>query len=273
MHASVLSKWHEFSEPLEGRVHWLYVDVKRLLTAGVGNLADPVSLALQMPWSLPDGSPASKEEVVKQWHAVKVEAARLSKLHFKYAKSLTTIRLTDDAIDGFVAKRLATTEKSLKKAYPDWDSFPADAQLGCLSMAWAVGDGFPAIFKNFTRFVLVQDWRNAKLCCKIKDGLSTPTKTDDNPGIVPRNKNNELCFENAAAVIERGLDIGVLNWPNAAPDAPETVVPEMVGITSADLARHAAFMADYARRLVESDVHDALREMSGMVPDDDDLVT
>jgi GH24 family phage-related lysozyme (muramidase) len=246
MHQSILAKWHEFSEPLEGRVHHLYADIKQLLTAGVGNLADPVSLALQMPWRLPDGSLASKEEVTRQWWQVKAQAARLSKLHYKYAAPLSTIRLTDEDIDAFVAKRLATTERALRKYFPDWDEFPADAQLGCLSMAWAVGDGFPTIFKNFTRFANQHDWTAAVACCRIKEA--------GNPGIVPRNRRNELCFENAATVLDRGADRGVLHWPERASEAlarPVTAPPHAEGVTASDRARHAAMLAEYSRALMD----------------------
>jgi GH24 family phage-related lysozyme (muramidase) len=256
MHASVIEKWHQFSTPLEGRVGHLYADVKQLLTAGVGNLADPVSLALQMPWKLPDGSLASKDEVVRQWNAVKSQAAYLSKRHYKFAAPLSTIRLTDEDIDAFVAKRLAQTERALKKAYPNWDDFPADAQLGCLSMAWAVGDGFPAIFKNFTRFANKQDWVSAKACAKIK--------ADNNPGVVPRNRNNELCFDNAATVFENAMDRSVLHWPTVATRPKADAAPlQRPAITDADRARVLAMSEAYARATAELIRADALRELTG----------
>ena len=37
---SVIDRWHEFSEPLEGRVNSMYLDVKGLVTTCVGNLID-----------------------------------------------------------------------------------------------------------------------------------------------------------------------------------------------------------------------------------------
>jgi hypothetical protein len=256
MHAAILTKWHEFSEPLEGRVHWLYADVKQLLTAGVGNLADPVALALQMPWKLPDGTLAPELEVRQQWAAVKAQAAYLSKRHYKYAAPLSTIRLTDEDIDTFVAKRLATTERALRKYFPDWNEFPADAQLGCLSMAWAVGDGFPTIFKNFTRAANQHDWTAAIACCRIK--------TDNNPGVIPRNRRNELCFENAATVIERSGDRSVLHWPERASEAKPAPSAPSPAITAEDRARHAAFMVRYAQTVRDEDHLDKMAELGGM---------
>lgn len=215
MHESVHAKWHDFSTPLEGRVHSPYLDVKGLVTVGVGNLIDPVSEALKLPWKLPDGSLASKETVRADWQTLK-DRPDLAKLHWKYAAKLTTIRLTDEDIDALVDRRLRENETYLRATFHDWDRFPADAQLGILSMAWAVGAGFTQKFTNFTRAALKQDWVGAAVSCKIR--------TTKNPGVVPRNRHNELCFHNAATVLEQGLPIDVLHWPNKV--EPQKSTPE-----------------------------------------------
>lgn len=250
MHRSVVEAWHAFSEPFEGRVHWLYADVKGLITAGVGNLADPVSLAQAMPWVV-NGVPVDKAEIARQWHAVKEHAAYLSKRHYKFAANYTTMRLTDEGIDQFVARRLAISEVAIRKHFPGWDSFPADAQLGCLSMAWAVGDGFPAIFKNFTRAANAGDWSGALAACKIKES--------GNPGVVPRNRANRRCFANAAVSVAHGLDAAELYWPGEAKPAER---PPARAIDAADRARATAFFADFARSTTADGVHEALREMA-----------
>jgi GH24 family phage-related lysozyme (muramidase) len=262
MHASVIAAWHSFSTPLEGRVLHLYADVKGLLTTGVGNLVDPVSLALELPWKLPDGSLASKPEIARQWNLVKAQSNYLSKRHYKFAAPLHTMRLTDDDIDALVVKRLAGNEVLLKKAFPKWDKWPADAQLAACSMAWAVGAGFPGIFKNFTKFANLDDWVSAKACSKIK--------TIGNPGVVPRNRNNELCFDNAATVHDLGLDKSVLHWPNAAPTERIALAgrTEPPAIDAADRSRLLALQADYARQLAEEIHADALSELTGHDSDD-----
>ncbi len=117
-------------------------------------------------------------------------------------------------------------------------------------MAWAVGDGFPAIFKNFTRFANQHDWGAAVACCRIKEV--------GNPGVVPRNRRNELCFENAAAVLERSSAArGVLYWPERASevlDRAQVAASRPEGITASDRARHAAMLAEYSRALMDADV-------------------
>src|SRR6478609_1125211 len=141
MHESVLEAFVRFSTPLEGCVTSLYPDIKGLLTVGIGCLADPVSLALPLPWVLPDGSQASQAEISAQWHALKAQAPRLSKLHWKYSAPVTTMRLTDEGVLEVARGRLLANEKILRGYFPNWDLFPADAQLACCSMAWAVGAG------------------------------------------------------------------------------------------------------------------------------------
>lgn len=215
MHQSVIDRWHEFSTPLEGRVHSPYCDILGLITVGVGNLIDPISLAEQLPWTLETGERADLAQVRADWHKLKSNAAYYSKRHWRFARDDTKIRLTDEAIDELVAKKLAEFESYLRrKHFPDFDSFPADAQLGIMSMAWAVGPGFPAKFPNFSRCVLARDWTGAVASCKIRE--------EGNPGVVPRNACNRLCFSNAAFVERNGLERSTLHWPEAAtiPAAP-----------------------------------------------------
>jgi GH24 family phage-related lysozyme (muramidase) len=259
MNQAVLTKWHQFSEPLEGRVHSMYLDVKGLVTTGVGNLIDPVTAALPLPWKHADGRPASRDEIGAAWRNLKARQD-LSKLHWKFAAKLNDLRLTDEDIDALVVSKLTSNARELRKAYPNFDDFPADAQLACLSMAWAVGPGFPAIFKNFSRFAVQQDWPNAKLCAKIK--------TENNPGIVPRNARNALCFDNAATVIQYALDRSVLHWPNKA-EIADTIPPTEPAptITAADRALVATQQLDVVGTLHA----DAMREMAGLPtqpPDD-----
>jgi GH24 family phage-related lysozyme (muramidase) len=220
MHPSVLAKWHAFSEPLEGRVHGLYVDVLGFLTTGVGNLVDPIDAALALPWKLPDGSLASEAQIRADWERLKSDSERLKRLNHKHALELTTIRLTDEDIDALVRKRLAEHERDFVRTFTRFDDMPADAQLGIHSLAWAVGSGFTQKFPTFTRAALAGNWRQAAAVAKIRE--------EGNPGVVPRNKANRLCFENAAAVIESGADRTILHWPNAFSDsarAPEVPVP------------------------------------------------
>jgi GH24 family phage-related lysozyme (muramidase) len=244
MHPSVRAQWHAFSEPFEGRVHGLYVDVIGFVTTGVGNLVDPIDAALALPWKLPDGSLASESQIRADWERVKSDSERLKRLNHTHALELTTIRLTDEDIDELVRKRLAEHERYFVRTFTRFDDMPADAQLGIHSLAWAVGPGFTQKFPSFTAAALAGNWRQAAAVAKIRE--------DGNPGVVPRNKANRLCFENAAAVIESGADRSVLHWPNAfsqsartpaAPGKPSAPIDPGVAATALsgalDIAREA----------------------------------
>ncbi|HEV8245687.1 MAG TPA: hypothetical protein VGP93_07960 [Polyangiaceae bacterium] len=255
MHQSVLDAFVPFTKPMEGCVPHLYCDVLGLITTGIGNLVDPVSLALQLPWKLPDGSLASETEIRAQWRALKNQCDRLKHLHYAYAGKVTTMRLTDADIAELVEGKLLENERFMRKALPDWDEFPADAQLGCCSMAWAVGPAFTAKFSNFTKFANKQDWISAKACCTIR--------TAGNPGIIPRNRANELCFENAATVVEFSLDRSVLHWPNAAKQEAVAPSPANETFTAAEKARIAELQVDVVGTLRA----DAMKELSGFDSD------
>lgn len=214
MHQSVSDAFVAFSSPLEGVCKNLYLDVKNLATTAIGCLVDPVSLALPLPWVMPDGSPASQAEIARQWQALKSQPG-LS--HYpalsKTVLGATTMRLTDDGVTQLVSQRLRANEKTLRGYLPNWDSFPADAQLACCSMAWAIGAGWPHIFGNLRDACNAQNWTTAIACCDIR--------TDGNPGVAPRNAANKLCFANAAAVVAQGLPLDVLHWPSTIPDASQ----------------------------------------------------
>lgn len=206
LHQSVLEHWHEFSEPLEGRVHSMYLDILGLVTTGVGNLIDRSYIAAQLPWyHEKTGQPATKVEIAAAWQELK-SRKDLAKLHWKYAAKLNDLRLTDAAIDALVLSKLHSNAEYVERKYfPDFSRWPADAQLAAMSMAWAVGPGFPEKFKYWTKFAAKQDWVSAKGCCKIRE--------INNPGVVPRNRQNEKCHDNAHVVATSGMDPTELHWP------------------------------------------------------------
>jgi GH24 family phage-related lysozyme (muramidase) len=50
MHASAQAAWQTFITGHEGNVAHMYLDTKGLVTIGIGNLIDPISLALTLPF-------------------------------------------------------------------------------------------------------------------------------------------------------------------------------------------------------------------------------
>lgn len=242
LHPSVLAAWHKFSEPLEGRVNSPYVDVKGLVTVGVGNLIDPIDQAVAVKGWVIDGRAATPREVREDWTRLKNEDERrvregerpLRKMHWKYAAPYTRIRLPAPAIDALVESKLLSFVTYLCKIFPSFPSFPADAQLAVCSMAWAVGPGFDVdAFDNnngkwpgFSKLVRTQDWAGCVAGVDANldgyaDVFAAKIRETNNPGVVPRNHNNVLCFRNAAAVKAVGADVTELHWPDAVALAPE----------------------------------------------------
>ena len=101
MRQSVRDIWTEFNAPLEGRLHFMYLDIKGLVTTGMGNLIDATGspplrpptdseraasheLARQLAWQASDGSSASPDQIDAEWDQIK---ARLDQAHSAAARS------------------------------------------------------------------------------------------------------------------------------------------------------------------------------------------
>lgn len=201
MKQSVRDVFAEFSTRFEGRVPFMYLDVKGLVTTGIGNLIDPISLAITLPWMRKDGTPATKAEIESEWRKVKALQSMRMRGGMAYG-AVTNLRLNETAIDGLVTAKAAEMEANLVKRFPDFASWPADAQLGLLSMAWAMGPAFR--FPKFQAACLAMDFRKAAEECKMNEV--------GNPGLAPRNVANKQLFLNAARVLELG-DRETLHYP------------------------------------------------------------
>ncbi len=205
MRDSVKKSFNSFTTKFEGRVPWMYLDIKGLVTVAVGNLIDPVDAALGLPFVHKTSKvAATRDEIRAEWTKLKGQTDLAKKGH-KACEAITDLRLTDQGMDDLVLAKLTSNEAVLKKTFADWDAWPADAQLGVLSMAWALGPGFPAHWTKFTAAAKAQDWAAAAANCKINE--------TGNPGVKPRNEADVVLFTNAAAVKAKGLDPATLYYP------------------------------------------------------------
>jgi len=190
MRDSVKNIFPDFSKNFEGYVHWMYLDVKGLITIGIGNLIDPVSLAVYLPFTKKDGTPASKAEIKAEWEQLKART-ELAKLGHKAAMKYCSLRLSDEAIANLVRTKLEQNEAYLiKHHFPEFNDWPADAQLAVLSMAWALGSNFPATWKILKAACIAKNWKLAALNCHINEV--------GNAGVKPRNEANVKLFNSAA---------------------------------------------------------------------------
>ncbi|SFK70351.1 hypothetical protein SAMN05421835_12970 [Amycolatopsis sacchari] len=213
---SVRENWVALNEPLEGVLPFMYLDVRGLVTTGMGNLIDkskPIpatptdaqrdashALAAEINWLTENGDTATFEQVADEWDAVKKRTDLADRGGGAFAP-FTSLHIESDEIDRIVGDKLSSNERFLtnRSEFADFDSWPADAQFGLLSMAWALGAGFR--FPHFQDAVAQRDWETAAEECVFGPHRGT---------IELRNAMDQQCFHNATTVDKQGLDPSVL---------------------------------------------------------------
>jgi GH24 family phage-related lysozyme (muramidase) len=226
MWPSVVTNWVKFNQNLEGVLPYMYLDILGYVTTGMGNLIDPVSEALALPWLTPAGTLASSAEVIAAWNTV--DALRSDPkgqkqtsgpaTHYGQAfAQYTTIRLNAAGIQQAIATTLAADEAVVKTYYPKWAVWPADGQATVMSMAWAMGASstvFPGAFHQFNAAVNAGDFQGAIAYAGFKG-----------TGVGPRIAQDKVCLANAQQVINQGLDPSVLYWPKQLSPGPTPPPP------------------------------------------------
>lgn len=201
MRQAVKDAFHKFSEPLEGRVHHLYLDVKCLPTTGVGNLVETLLDVLALPWKRPDGSRAGRNEIVAMYETVLNHKELAPKGGMIFAK-LTNLRLTDEDVDELVDQRLEMNHATLLRRMPNIADWPADAELFIHSWAWAVGAA--AKYPRMIEALNEKRFDDAARECTINPQIGT---------IVKRNEWNRRLLSNASRVQAFHFDPDVVYFP------------------------------------------------------------
>jgi GH24 family phage-related lysozyme (muramidase) len=191
MKPEVREQFPAFTAKFEGRIPWLYLDVKGLVTIGLGCLCDSVNVATSLPFVDAAGNRASTAAIEAEWRVIKAHT-ELAQKGAGAARKVAQLRLPEEAIDNLARQRLEANELILLRYFPDFDSWPAPAQLGVLSMAWAMGAGFPAKWPHFADACRARDWDAASASCKMRE--------EGNPGLVPRNRKDAELFLAAGAL-------------------------------------------------------------------------
>jgi len=190
----VREQFLRFSIRYEGYIPWMYLDLKGLVTVGVGYLIDsprmkdPSALATNLPWYDKKGGAVTKDRIQAEWWKVKRRTS-LAKAGAAPAEALTDLRLSNKAVEQTTLSRLDTFYEDVLDYYPEMRSWPVPAQLGVMSMAWAMGPGFPKMYPNFSAHVRARSFLEAAQECTIREA--------GNPGLIERNKKNRLLFQEA----------------------------------------------------------------------------
>jgi Putative peptidoglycan binding domain len=208
MFASVQNTFRNFNAPFEGVLEFMYLDVKGLVTIGIGNLIDPAALAQQLPFFSKGNSDhlATSQEIADDWNRVKARQD-LKERGGGAFRDIALLRISQQTIDGLVSSKLSQNEATLKLTpeFARFDAWPADAQLGLLSMAWAMGPAFASGWPMFRAACASENWDAAADASRISEV--------GNPGVAPRNRANKILFTNAARVKDEGRDIATLFYP------------------------------------------------------------
>ncbi|MEV0292033.1 hypothetical protein [Nocardia sp. NPDC050710] len=223
MKAAVREIWLPFNVPLEGRVPWMYLDARGYVSTAVGiKLDDAVRVlsppstaeraaalatARRLPWRHGTrGGYASDPEIDAAWDMVKSRTDLVPGGCRRFER-LTDLRLTEAAIERLVFEHLDELETLLRgrmvrhssgsiiMPFAAFDSWPADAQLGMLSMCWMMGPRFQ--FPRFQDAAFTRDWLRCAAECRVNPEIGTAVR---------RNDRSQELFRNAFRVEDEGLD-------------------------------------------------------------------
>lgn len=207
---SVYDAWIDFNKNKEGYLNYMYVDQKNLVTTGMGNLIENTSTgniqpaALSYGWKRADGNPASQSEIIAEFNNMK--NAGLANTGGGNQKSHTTLHLDDSAVKAVITTALKSFETTIRQYFPSYDSWPADAQMGILSMAWALG---PAFAPKYPKFTAAANQLLPDFVTMAAQSLIPELGTGDGG----RNQDNVTLFTNAANVLASNADPDNLYWP------------------------------------------------------------
>lgn len=173
MRQSVQAAMSPFMQRLEPAVSHMYLDRRMLVSTGVTHAVEPVEHALDLPWrDKSSGMPVTdRKRIAAEWSIV-TEAKLLMPLGPQGFDDITTLMLDDDDITNLVVQDAMAIESDLKRtqAFADFAQWPADAQLGVMSLAWAieptllVSDLWPA----FKEAVAREAWDAAAAECSLR---------------------------------------------------------------------------------------------------------
>ncbi len=216
MNPTLLKDFPAWSAKYEGWSPYMYLDVKCIVTFGIGHAAFSPDTLVRLPWYHKDTDvPATEAQIRNEWVAVRDNKMLAKHGMFNgHAAAFTRLRLTGEAVFEDTRTVLKYHHKELVEQYPALESWPLDAQWATHSMAWACGEAFsepgPNRFTNLARKLKVLgdgdgDFAAAALECHMNEA--------GNPGLKPRNISNKMMYRNAQYVRDHNLDHERLWWP------------------------------------------------------------
>lgn len=226
---SVAAAWPAFCANWEGRLSWMYLDTKFLVTTGTGNLIDSIPAAQALPWYTKQGVRASSSAVEKEWRRVKGLRSLAHLSGWAYETS-AVLFLDNQTIDRLLTDVTASFWSRLGQTLPQLEDYPADAQLALLDLAWQNGPAFLDL-KTSGKYV----WANTRTAVFNRKWSDAAAAV---PGTGPRADTRKRLFRNAAVVERDKIDPTIL-WNGKTPTKTQTkpVADEVKGFDMAAAVR------------------------------------
>jgi hypothetical protein len=187
--------------PLEDDIPHMYRDRLGYVTWGIGIKDDPgpTKKTINQPWVKGNGYLASGVEVEAEWKRIKAgplyasNAAKIATMHLPKADRDEAFWDIADGMEGAILRQ-----------FPGWATWPADAQLAALSMAWNFGPNLTGEWPTLSAHLTDQDWEYAALNCEPAAGPNA------------RSRQNKVLFFQAARAAYAGDEPKVLFGPGVA---------------------------------------------------------
>ncbi|HEV8189463.1 MAG TPA: hypothetical protein VGP83_17040 [Pyrinomonadaceae bacterium] len=153
----------------EGRVHWMYLDTRGNVTAGVGQMLPNIMSAVKLPFRRPNAELAETDEIIADFGIVK--ALKPGMIAAAYRRSASLL-LDDATINITLRATLAESAVELANLFPMFYTYPLAAKVGLLDMHFNLGaTKLGHEYTGFCKAVNLQRWSIAAQQCHRK-GIS-----------------------------------------------------------------------------------------------------
>lgn len=235
MRPSVAATFRRYQATFEGVIECAYLDIEGLVTTAIGCKIDSIPEMAALGWvHLDMVTPATPDEIAIEWRHVKSLQSMRNEGGEAFM-AMTTLRLTPAAVEGLLLARAATDEVYLRRRFEAYEDWPADAQMGVLSDAWAAGAAWaapkfdaaarsldfgtcsgPPGDANASALYRGEAWLRDSVPCPV-DAEHPHGEKVTNPGLRRRNIATKVLFANAAASVADPVTYppDTLYWPRA----------------------------------------------------------
>lgn len=151
------------TEIFEGRVAWMYLDTKGLVTCAVGLQLATAPAATQLDWYIAQSEfvPATRTQILADWYRVKsLEAGHIP----AYYKG--QLEMDDETIDSLLRTTIRRCDSDLRLDFPLYDTFSDSRKIALIDMRYNLGNSrLVGTYPNFDAAVRSGDWNQAIAEC------------------------------------------------------------------------------------------------------------